>query len=380
MFAYILLVLTLFSAVYGTPKVKRDVASYRHVCQAISAAISSKSAVYYPGSTLYTKDVYHYSNSSTQQSACTVEPGSAKDVGVILRLLGSTRTPFGVKSGGHAMNPGFSSSKGVQIALYRFNEVDYDAKMQSVVIGAGLNFDDVYAALAPNNVSVAGGRVTGIGVGGFLLGGGYSWKTNQYGLGIDTIIAYELVLPDGKVVQVTKKSDAELFFGLKGGYNNFGIVTRFTVKALPQTSIWGGTIIFPESSVLEVTTAVIEFSGTNSDTKANIIPSYAYYKNQIIVSQMLYYDSSTQPAGFFDNFLTIPSARADVRSRSLTDFISNTVSNSSAGLRGAYHTVPLLEYTQNIMKVIQNETIASCPLSLQPDSPTKFPVLGQNFI
>ena len=77
-----------------------------------------------------------------------------------------------VKSAGHAMNPGFSSSPGVQIAMYRFNEVNYDRKTQAVEIGTGLNFDDVYAALAPYNVSVTGGRVTGIGVGGFLLGGG----------------------------------------------------------------------------------------------------------------------------------------------------------------------------------------------------------------
>ena len=77
-----------------------------------------------------------------------------------------------VKSGGHAMNPGFSSSPGVQIAMYRFNEVSCDRRTQTVKIGTGLNFDDVYAALAPYNVSVAGGRVTGIGVGGFLLGGG----------------------------------------------------------------------------------------------------------------------------------------------------------------------------------------------------------------
>jgi len=58
------------------------------------------------------------------------------------------------------------------IALYRFNEVKYDPVSQTAAIGTGLIFDDVYAALAPHNVSVLGGRVTGIGVGGFVLGGG----------------------------------------------------------------------------------------------------------------------------------------------------------------------------------------------------------------
>jgi len=131
------------------------------------------------------------------------------------------------------MNPGFSSTPGVQIAMTRFNEVVYDSSTETVQFGSGLIFDDVYNALAPYNRSVAGGRVAGIGVGGFLLGGGeydmfqcipsghdigfkgYSWKANKVGRGFDTIINYELVRPDGKVVQVTRPSDTELFFGLK---------------------------------------------------------------------------------------------------------------------------------------------------------------------
>ena len=70
------------------------------------------------------------------------------------------------------MNPGFSSTPGVQIALTRFNEVKYDASTETVEFGSGLVFNDVYNALAPFNRSVAGSRMSGIGVGGFLLGGG----------------------------------------------------------------------------------------------------------------------------------------------------------------------------------------------------------------
>ena len=70
------------------------------------------------------------------------------------------------------MNPGFSSTPGVQITLTRFNEVNYDASTETVEFGSGLVFNDVYNALAPFNRSVAGSRISGIGVGGFLLGGG----------------------------------------------------------------------------------------------------------------------------------------------------------------------------------------------------------------
>jgi hypothetical protein len=73
------------------------------------------------------------------------------------------------------MNPGFSSTPSVQIAMTWFNKIIYDSSTKTVEFGSGLLFDDVYDALAPYNRSVAGGRVVGIGVGGFLLGGG-EWK------------------------------------------------------------------------------------------------------------------------------------------------------------------------------------------------------------
>ena len=70
------------------------------------------------------------------------------------------------------MNPGFSSTPGVQIALTRFNEINYDSSTETVEFGSGLRCDDVYNALAPYNRSIAGARGSGVGVGGFLLGGG----------------------------------------------------------------------------------------------------------------------------------------------------------------------------------------------------------------
>jgi FAD/FMN-containing dehydrogenase len=75
-------------------------------------------------------------------------------------------------SGGHSMNPGFSSTPGVQISMTRFGEVIYDSSTETVEIGSGLLFEDVYEALAPYNRSVAGARLVGVGVGGLLLGGG----------------------------------------------------------------------------------------------------------------------------------------------------------------------------------------------------------------
>lgn len=88
---------------------------------------------------------------------------------------------------------------------------------------------------------------------------GYSYKTNQYGLAIDNILGFNLVLPNGTVACVTQSTHPDLFFGLKGGFNNFvspfsdrhsdqltafqGVVTDFTLKAYPQTEVWVRTVV-----------------------------------------------------------------------------------------------------------------------------------------
>jgi FAD/FMN-containing dehydrogenase len=152
-----------------------------------------------------------------------------------LRVLGATRTPFAVKGGGHATNPGFSSTLGVQIAMVRFNTVTIDHAASTVSAGAGLLWDDVYKALDGTGLNVVGGRAPGVGIAGLALGGGgylfiipscpylclthppttgYSWKTSQFGLAIDNIESYELVLSNGTVRVVTHQDD-DLYFGLR---------------------------------------------------------------------------------------------------------------------------------------------------------------------
>ena len=109
-----------------------------------------------------------------------------------MKKIRATRVPFAVKGGGHTMNPGFSSTTGIHISMRRFCKTVYHSSNQTVDVGAGQTWDDVYRALEPSDVSVLGGRVAGVGVGGFALGGGYGWKSNQYGLAIDNIFEYQV--------------------------------------------------------------------------------------------------------------------------------------------------------------------------------------------
>ncbi|KAH7920768.1 FAD-binding domain-containing protein [Leucogyrophana mollusca] len=348
---------SLASHVSATDIEQRDLTLFSGTCVQIAAAVSSASHVYYPGSLHYAKDVSHWASSSSQVAACSFEPGTAADVGIALQILGTNRTPFAVKGGGHASNPGFSSTTGVQIAMYRFSDVDYDAAAQTATIGAGLIWDDVYAALEPYDVNVVGGRVTGVGVAGFTLGGGYSWLTNQYGLTIDTVTAFELVLPSGTVTTVTEASDPNLFFGLRGGFNNFGIVTRFTLQTFPQGQVWGGLITITGNNIPAVNAATANFAANNTDPKAAIITTYNFLLGEPGVSQLIFYDGPTPPSGIFDDFLAIPYLTKDVSTRSFSSLVTASPSNATAGMRGIFNTVSVLEYPIALIDAIVNETI-----------------------
>ncbi|KZT64214.1 FAD dependent oxidoreductase [Daedalea quercina L-15889] len=348
------LVLSLLSALVSTTAVQPKSLSALEVCVEIASTVSSASEVFYPLEPYYTEDSYHWSQSSSQVSACTVEPGTAEDVGAIIQILARTEMPFGVKGGGHSANPGFSSTTGVQIAMARFNNVTYDASAGTATIGAGLIWDDVYAGLEQYNVNVVGGRVTGVGVAGFTLGGGYSFLSNQYGLTIDTVQAFELVLPNGTFTTVTA-SNPDLFWALKGGFNNFGIVTQFVLQAYPQGQVWGGSIIIiGETDAVKNATA--NFYANVTDPKASILTTLNWELGITAIELNLFYDAPTPPDGIFDEFLAIPYLTSDISTRSFLSLVLTAPSNATFGLRGFFDTVSITDITLPFLDAVVNET------------------------
>ncbi|KAG6810817.1 hypothetical protein H0H92_010207 [Tricholoma furcatifolium] len=319
---YLLTIATFLTSVYAHPADKELNAQIVFVCNQIEESTSSETEVFYPGQLPYIRDISHWASSSSQFSQCSVRPGTTADVAII------------VKGGGHTSNPGFSSTTGVHISMTKFSEVNYDASSQTAVIGAGLIWDDVYAALAKYNVNVVGGRVTGVGVAGFTLGGGFSWHTNQYGLTIDTITAFELVKPTGEIVSVTEASDPDLFFGLKGG------LITYTYPQIPAIS-----------------SATANFTASVTDPKAAIITTYNYLLGQPGISQILFYDGPTPPEGIFDEYLSIPHFTKDVSTRDFLSFILASPANATYGQRGIFNSVSLVQYTPELLNAIHNETV-----------------------
>ncbi|KAI9439635.1 FAD dependent oxidoreductase [Lactarius indigo] len=324
-----------------------SLSDYQPVCESISRSISPASQVFSPGSPQFAVDIAHWLNSSTQISACSVRPGTSEDLGLIVRELGLTRTPFAIKCSGHTANPGFSSTPGVQISMARFRDIVLNEEEGTVEIGAGLTWTDVYSYLVPKGLNVVGGRIDGVGVSGFTLGGGYSWKTNQYGLTIDTVMAFELVLPNGHVKKVTEK-DEDLWFALRGGLNNYGIVTKYTLKTHKQTDVWGALLVFQGDQIKPAYTAFAEWLSVDHDRKGAQLGAVAYSDGAIGLQIVLFYDGPTPSEGLYDDLLNLPNSAKSIIQGDFVKFVSSIP--IPVHKRGYGNGVSLLQYSAPIVE------------------------------
>lgn len=174
---------------------------------------------------------------------------------------------FAVRSGGHSPVAGASSiNGGVLVDLALFKEITPAQNLQSVAIGAGCKWIDVSKALEVKGIAVAGGRNSAVGVGGLTLGGGLSFFSPRFGFVCSNIIEYELVLADGSVTTASETTNPDLWRALKGGSNNFGIVTRFTARSFPSTKVWSGFIYLPSWNAPKVLAAFHDYVGKSIKT------------------------------------------------------------------------------------------------------------------
>lgn len=223
----------------------------------------------------------YWSNSAkTLSPSCIVRPANASEVSTTLKALIASQTPFAIRSGGHTQWAGANNigGDGVTIDLGRLNWTRYDAATETVDVGPGGVWRDVYAELAKYGRAVAGGREGNVGVAGLVLGGGNTFFTARCGFACDNVVEFEVVLADGRIV--TASGDGamkDLFWALKGGSGNFGIVTNFRMRALEAGPVWGGLTFFPRQVTGAAAQALVDFTGNiRGDVDSNLLCFFAY--------------------------------------------------------------------------------------------------------
>jgi FAD/FMN-containing dehydrogenase len=157
-----------------------------------------------------------------------------------------------IRGGGHN-GPGLGTcDDGLVIDLSRMKGIRIDPKSATAWVEGGCTFGDLDHATHAFGLAVPGGIVSTTGVGGLTLGGGVGHLSRKYGLTIDNLQGADMVLADGSFVQVSEKENEDLFWAIRGGGGNFGVVTSFQFKLNPVSTDYGGPMLYELDEATEV--------------------------------------------------------------------------------------------------------------------------------
>ena len=169
-------------------------------------------------------------------------PSTVDDVSAALKYAAANELPVSIRSGGHSGGGWTSSAGGIVLDMSGFDQVSVTGA--SVTVGAGATWGAVASALAPHGLALTSGDTASVGVGGLTLGGGVGWIVRKYGLALDNLTSAEIVTASGESVTASATQNADLFWAIRGGGGNFGVVTEFTFEAHPLNGVVHGIISF----------------------------------------------------------------------------------------------------------------------------------------
>jgi FAD/FMN-containing dehydrogenase len=174
-----------------------------------------------------------------------VRPRDVGEVAAAIRHAVRRDLVVSVRSGGHGPLGHATNTGGMVIDLAHLDAVDVlDADRRLVRVGGGATWGAVAAALDAHGWALTSGDTTGVGVGGLTLGGGIGWLVRRHGLAIDNLVGARVVTADGRLVSTSAEVHPDLFWALRGGGGNFGVVVDFDFVAQPVSTVHHGTVTY----------------------------------------------------------------------------------------------------------------------------------------
>jgi FAD binding domain/Berberine and berberine like len=170
---------------------------------------------------------------------------TSSDVAVALRAARDTGLEISVRGGGHNVAGKAVTDGGVMIDLSLMKDVRVDPAELTITAGGGVTWGELNAAAYEHGLATTGGVISTTGVAGLTLGGGLGWIMGKHGMAIDNLVSAEVVLASGEIVRTSADAEPDLFWAIRGGGGNFGVVTSFTFRAYRLSTVLGGPAVHP---------------------------------------------------------------------------------------------------------------------------------------
>jgi FAD/FMN-containing dehydrogenase len=206
--------------------------------------------------------------------AVIVRPVDANAVASTVTAAADSGLELSVKSGGHSGVGHSVSDGGIMLDLHDLREIDIDPANRTVWAGGGLTALEVTQATHEHGLAVGFGDTGSVGIGGLTTGGGVGYLGRKFGLTIDSLLAAEVVTADGKVRLVDAEHEPDLFWAIRGGGGNFGVVTRFKYRLQQVGTVYGGFLFLPATpETVAGFVAAAEAAPEELSTIGNVMPA-----------------------------------------------------------------------------------------------------------
>jgi FAD/FMN-containing dehydrogenase len=205
-----------------------------------------------PGDADYEEARKVFNGMIDKHPAAVVRCAGLADVAAVIALARAEGLDLSVRGGGHSA-PGFGTNEGgLVIDLSGFDDVVVDQDARTARAGGGCTWAGFNEATHASGLATTGGIIGSTGIAGLTLGGGIGYLSRKYGLSCDNLISAEVVTADGQVVTAAEDQNEDLFWALRGGGGNFGVVTAFEFRLHPVADVYGGPIAYPVDRADEV--------------------------------------------------------------------------------------------------------------------------------
>jgi FAD/FMN-containing dehydrogenase len=229
------------------PTVARD----RHGLAAFAAGLPGRA--FWPDDAGYAEACRIWNAMIERRPALVVRPRDSSDVVACVRFVRDSGLPLSVRGGGHNIAGTALCSGGVMIDFSTHRAVKVDASSGWVEVQPGATWADLDRATQAFGLVVPGGIVSATGVAGFTLGGGFGWVTRRYGFAADQLVGADVVTADGQLRRASRDDNPDLFWAMRGGGGNFGLVTSFEFQARPHgPEVIAGLVLHPMAQAKEI--------------------------------------------------------------------------------------------------------------------------------